>query len=85
MIDASTVAIRNWLDNHQLAIQAGMNVGQLDRDKAHKFRLELIRRSQSHCTVCEWESATDPDVVFTPVTVVAGSHAARTGHQVITH
>lgn len=40
----TTAAIRNWLDNHQLAIEMGMNVGQLDRDKAHRLRLELIRR-----------------------------------------
>jgi len=41
----STEAMREWLKGHVACIEAGMNVGQLDRDKAQAFRLELIRRT----------------------------------------
>lgn len=44
--DLSTESIERWLRNHRLAITAGFNVGQIDRDKAQKFELELIRRSR---------------------------------------
>ena len=45
MDNLSTTAIVNWINNHRAAIAAGMNVGQLDRNKAHQFRLELAKRS----------------------------------------
>ena len=41
----STEAIERWLANHAAAIAAGMNVGQIDRDKAQRFRIELSKRS----------------------------------------
>lgn len=44
MDNITTAAIVNWLNNHRAAIAAGMNVGKLDRDKAHAFRLELAKR-----------------------------------------
>ena len=39
-----TESLRAWLSNHKSAIEAGINVGQLARDKAQAFRLELARR-----------------------------------------
>ncbi len=45
MNNLPTDAIVTWLNNHRAAIAAGMNVGKLDRDKAHQFRLELAKRS----------------------------------------
>jgi hypothetical protein len=44
MNNLSTTAIVTWLNNHRAAIAAGMNVGQLDRNKAQQFRLELAKR-----------------------------------------
>jgi hypothetical protein len=43
--EISTAALQAWLNNHVNAIAVGINIGQLDRDKAQAFRLELIRRS----------------------------------------
>lgn len=37
-------SLRTWLRNHQSAVDMGYNVGQIDRNKAQTFRLELIRR-----------------------------------------
>lgn len=42
--ELGTDAIQQWLSNHRLAIELGMNVGQLDRDKAQALRIELSRR-----------------------------------------
>lgn len=33
-----------WLRLHKQAIELGVNVGQIDRDKAQRMRLELTRR-----------------------------------------
>lgn len=43
----SADAIRNWLNNHKAAIAAGYEPGQIARDKAQRFSLELIRRGES--------------------------------------
>lgn len=40
----STSAIEAWLTAHRAAIAAGVNIGEIDRCKAHKFEVELIRR-----------------------------------------
>lgn len=40
----SSEALRGWLNNHVAALEAGVNVGQIDRNKAQAFRLELSRR-----------------------------------------
>lgn len=40
----STESLKRWLANHRLAIELGMNVGQLDRDKAQRFTVEIHRR-----------------------------------------
>lgn len=44
MEELSTESIQKWLENHVACIEAGVNVGQIDRDKAKAFRLELTRR-----------------------------------------
>jgi len=41
----SIEAMREWLKGHVACIASGLNVGQIDRDKAQAFRLELIRRT----------------------------------------
>lgn len=40
----STEAIQSWLDRHRAGIEAGVNVGQIDRTKAQRMRAELARR-----------------------------------------
>lgn len=37
--------LQGWLDRHQMYISAGVNVGQIDRDRAQAFDLELLHRS----------------------------------------
>jgi len=44
MSELSTKSIQAWLDRHRVAIAAGVNVGEIDRRKAQRFELELIRR-----------------------------------------
>ncbi|WP_165607002.1 hypothetical protein [Mycolicibacter kumamotonensis] len=44
MSELSTASIQTWLDRHRVAIAAGVNVGEIDRRKAQRFELELIRR-----------------------------------------
>ncbi|AEJ92258.1 hypothetical protein OPTIMUS_217 [Mycobacterium phage Optimus] len=43
--ELSADQLRAWLDNHQSAIDAGLNVGQIQRDKAQAFTVELARRT----------------------------------------
>lgn len=40
----STESLETWLANHKMCIEMGVNVGQIDRDKAQAFRLELATR-----------------------------------------
>ena len=40
----STAEIQRWLFNYAASLAAGVNVGQIKADKAHRMRLELIRR-----------------------------------------
>jgi hypothetical protein len=47
--DLETAAIEKWLANHTLCLEAGVNVGQLDRNKARAFRVELARRAKLNC------------------------------------
>jgi hypothetical protein len=42
--DLYTAQLRSWLANHGESIAAGVNVGQIQRDKAQAFRLELAKR-----------------------------------------
>lgn len=40
----STESLTEWLSNHRACLAAGVNVGQIQRDKAQAFALELATR-----------------------------------------
>ena len=42
----TTEAMRAWLKRHVACIEAGVNIGQIDRNKAQAFRLELAHRGR---------------------------------------
>lgn len=35
-------AMLAWLANHRAALDAGVNIGQIDRDKAQRFTLSIL-------------------------------------------
>ncbi|HEU5046130.1 MAG TPA: hypothetical protein VFT75_18565 [Nocardioidaceae bacterium] len=43
----STASIQAWLANHRACIEAGMNIGEIDRAKARAFTLELLHRAKA--------------------------------------
>lgn len=46
MKELSTEAMREWLAKHRAAIAAGVRVGEIDRNKAQRFSLEIFRRER---------------------------------------
>lgn len=43
----TTKALEHWLSNHRAAIEAGVNIGEIDRAWAARCRIELARRSSA--------------------------------------
>lgn len=41
-----TETLQLWLSNHQTCLEAGMRIGEIDRHKAQRISLEIIRRSR---------------------------------------
>ena len=77
-------AIRAWLGRHYGAIAAGVNVGTLDRVKAHRFEIELIARDRAAeiptCPGCGQVNVTvGLDSVLREIYPVFRNHACGVG------